>query len=67
MLEWKEPGVIAESEGSGAHKKLVFEGDEAGKYVPRSGTPPPPPSVRAQAPQEAEYSEKEDGIISGLC
>jgi hypothetical protein len=40
MLEWKEPGVIAESEGSGAQKKLAFKGDEAGKYVPRSGTPP---------------------------
>jgi hypothetical protein len=48
MLEWKDPGVIAKSEGSGAQKKLAFERDEAGKYAPRSGTPPPPPPPPAR-------------------
>jgi hypothetical protein len=41
MLEWKEPGVIAEAEGTQVQKKLEFREEKVtGKYLPRSGTPP---------------------------
>jgi hypothetical protein len=64
MLEWKEPGVIAELEGSGAQKKLAFERDEAGKCASRSGTPTPPPSAREQKRPKKQSTPKKKTVSS---
>jgi hypothetical protein len=66
MLEWKEPGVIAESGGSGIQKKLDFDEVDAGKYLPYSSTPPspptppPPPSAREQKRPKKQATPKKD-------
>ncbi|KAK1698726.1 hypothetical protein QYE76_015423 [Lolium multiflorum] len=61
LFTWKEPGVITESGGVSASKKLDFdeEGKVVGYQVP-VGTPPPPPSAREQKRPKKHSTPKKD-------
>jgi hypothetical protein len=64
LLQWKEPGVIVAGAEGRAKQSLNFEEDGIEKaYVPRSGTPPPPPSAReVKRPKKVSTPKKDKNV-----
>jgi hypothetical protein len=64
LLQWKEPGVIVVGAEGRAKQSLNFEeGGIEKAYMPRSGTPPPPPSARElKHPKKGSTPKKDKNV-----